>query len=356
MIGHEMFDDAVDAAIDQVRAGASLTDVLAAHPRHAAELRPLVEMSMLAAASAGSTLAPLSRGLAENVTIVRAALERERAAAREQASRPAAPERERVAPSTPWWARRWSMASLSLPAGAVLFFAFAGVGGAAAATVAAKPDIAGTIASIVTPDWAGQVVPEALGGPGDDAPAGVNGQGQEQSPPANGETVHVTLSGVVEEANGGTFTLRADDDTTWNIQIDVNTNIDGAVLEGASATVSGAQTGSQTVHAEDIEAAGGDTPTPRPGNGERPATPPGQANTPNAGAGSDKTPNPPRTGQQTPAAGQTADTGEADDPGDGEDGQGDEGATGEHAPPGGENGALDANGDNTGNGGGPKKP
>jgi hypothetical protein len=355
MIGTETFDDALDHAIDQVRAGASLTDVLAAHPRHASELRPFVETSMQAAASARASIAPLSRGLADNVTIVRAALERERAAARVSANRQPVPERER-APATPWWARRWGVASLSLPAGAVIFFAFAGAGGAAAATVVAKPDIAGSVASIVTPHWAEQIVPEALGGPQDDAPGASNSNGQEQSPPANGETVHVTLSGVVEAANGGSFTLRAEDDSTWNVQVDVNTNIDGAVLEGASATVSGAQTGSQTVHAEDIDATGGATPTPRPGNGERPATPPGQANTPNAGAGSDKTPNPPRTGQQTPAAGQTpADDGAGGQQGDTDD-EGDEGSTGEHAPPGSENGALGANENDAENGGGPKKP
>jgi hypothetical protein len=184
------------------------------------------------------------------------------------------------------------------------------------------------------------------------APRG--GEDGPQSPPENGEIVQVTLSGVVEDAHGGNFILRSGDET-WNVQIDVNTNIDGAVLDGANATVSGAQTGEQTLHAEDIDASGGATPTPKPGNGGPPATPPGQGNTqpeatPNK-PGQNKTPNP---NASSPTPGIQDEQQDQGDDGE-QDEDGDQGAMGEQAPP--DDGSASANeNSNFSNGGGPRKP
>ena len=61
----------------------------------------------------------------------------------------------------PWWGRRLTFATLSLPAG-VFVFAVLGASGAAAATVAATTDLPERVAETVhhvTPDWSHSIIP-----------------------------------------------------------------------------------------------------------------------------------------------------------------------------------------------------
>jgi hypothetical protein len=277
MSWRESFDDAFDAAIDQVRGGRPLADVLAAHPRSARDLQPLLETSMQVVASARMPHS-VPQGLAGNFTIVRAALERERA----MGERVPAPPAEQ----THWWQRRWTLASLSLPAGAVLFLALAGVSGAAAATVAvANSDVAQKVADFVTPDWAEDVVPDALHGgdagdegdgePGNGAVGGEpgrgNGLGAEATKTVNEGQQEITRSGVISDVHGSTFSLTGGDGQ-WKVQYDAKTDITGAIVDGATAVVTGNQTGVQVLHATAIttDAAEDADPAPHePGNGDR---------------------------------------------------------------------------------------
>jgi hypothetical protein len=364
MTPRESFDDALDAAIDQIRGGLPLADVLAAHAGHADALRPLLEMSLRAYASVRTDAPPMSSGLADNFTIVRAALERERmSAARWNGD-------GNASSGSPWWQRRWTIASMSLPAGVFIFAAFAGASGAAAATVAmTNPDVVGKVASVVAPEWAEELVPH-------DGDGNANGQGEGPDsgdhgeagsgvqpttaavgpssdathPPVQGNIEDVTVAGLVDDAHGSTFTLRSGDET-WKVQLDSNTDVSGEIIDGAQATVTGTQTGSQTVHADTVVATEGveTTPTPKPGNGNPPETPPGHG---------DRDQNGNAGGNGNNAGGNGNGNGDA-----GANSTGGDGAGGANAPPGqakktpsptvsAEAGGAQGNGNGNGNAGG----
>jgi hypothetical protein len=382
MNGRESFDDALDAAIDQVRSGWLLADVLAAHPQHVTELRPLLEASQSVNDAANAAIPPMPQGLADNFTIVRAALERERMA---QAQPPVT----QTQPRAPWWQRRWTVASLSMPAAFVLAALFAGAGGAAAATVAvSNTNLGRDVIAAITPDWAGDVVPSALHLGDDDGDNAGNraADNREDAPGINndsGQGAHppITITGVIGDPHGNTFTLSAGDDE-WNVQFDSNTEISGGIVDGANATVTGAETGSQTVHGTQISTdAGAESPVERgpsgdgnngnpPGtdgnNGNGPATdgnngngpgPDANNGNPQPGSGSNNGSAPGvNSSSSTPSRGKPTPTPEAI--ADDEQSASDNGPPGQANSPSGGNGPNENSGMNNagGNGGGPKKP
>jgi len=367
MNGRESFDDALDAAIDQVCDGRPIADVLAAHPQHAHELQRVLETSQFVASSARATAPPVRDALAGNFTIVRAALERERMA------REVTHERRDARPA-PWWQRRWSIASLSLPAAVFVAAMFAGATGAAAGAMAvANTDIGENVLAAVTPDWANDVVPSVLHIGDDDSEDGVApGAADATSESGQGSHPAITITGTIDDPNGNTFTLTSGDDE-WKVQFDATTEISGGIVDGANATVTGAETGAQTLHGTEIstDAASDFTDGRRPGpespaNDQNPVDPPrgSDANNgtpPKDPAGKDNGSPPGENSSGGPA--DLKPTPVASSLGDDE-----EGATGDNGPPGpvggppaspGEN-ANGNSGENSmssdGNGGGPKEP
>ena len=124
----ETFDDALNGAIDALARGQRIRDVLALHPRHAEALHPLLESAMAMQTDSVTSHVPVPSRLGDHYVIVRAAVERAQIA--ERAFMPAA---RAAASGAPWWKRRLTFASLTLPLGAVALIAFAGAGSAAAA-------------------------------------------------------------------------------------------------------------------------------------------------------------------------------------------------------------------------------
>jgi len=318
------FDDALDAAIDAMRSGDTVEAVLARYPRHAAALRPLLETASWA--DPVKEYAPPSPRLGENFSRIDAALGRARWE-RDQGAE------GRRLNRAPWWQRRVALASLSLPAG-VLVFALLGAGGAAAATLAVTTDLPDRVAEkveTITPSWAHGVIP---GGSGDvDGDAAGDTPGSPTASPATSTattaspatgteppaspTAHgpqaVTLAGTVTNIRGSTFELVAEDGT-YKVQIDANTTVNGVLAEGSAATVDGELTGNDRVHATSIEvaaptpgldpppASSAETPGPGdrtpPGQAEETTTPPGQSEgvkTPPGPPEKTKTPGPPAT-------------------------------------------------------------
>jgi len=368
MNGRERFDDALDAAIDAMRGGAPASDVLAAHPLHREELELLLGVVSRAVRADGGVAAPAG---VDSFSRVRAALRSQRMAA---AGLPASGART----NGPWWARRWTLASLTLPAAAFLFVALAGASGVAAATLAVtNPDAAAKAASAVTPEWAQRVLPKSLGGEATEHSSGERGA----TPEAGGEDSgsdrgaggaqggaggqsgqsgqnDVTLSGDVSDVHGNTFVLTTSDGE-WKVQIDAKTEVSGEIVEGATATVEGTTTGPKMLHADGVDASGGD---PEPGRSEgHDKTPPGQGRR-NGPGGSDGTAEPPVDETPSPNNGNGN--------GNGNGGGGSTGPPGlTRTPPGqgngqggasnGANSGAGGNGTpkaNNGNGGGNKKP
>lgn len=367
----ETFDDALDAAIDEIRGGTPLSDVLAAHGRHASELQPLLETSQSLRTFDGG-VHRLPEGLADNFSIVRAALERERMV---QSAAPAS-----APPRPPWWQRRWAVASLSLPGVTVAALAFAGAGGAAAATVAvANSDLGAKVVAAVTPDWAQNVVPSVLqiggnddGDTGTDA-ANVNTPVSSFDDGGQGALPAITVAGVIGNPQGNTFTLTAPG-AEWKVQVDAGTEITGGIVEGANATVTGAQTGEQVLHGTQITTDAAAEPPPDRGpdnNADGTQAPNGpQDNNGNTPGDNGKPPNEPGAGNNGSPVGEnssenrsdtaTPPTSVANGPGNGEPGA--------NGPPGGppapnENASQNSAGANgngsgngNGNGGGSKDP
>ena len=259
------FDDALDAAIDALRAGATREQALAAAGGHAADLAGLLDtVDSLVPAPV-----PAPSRLGDHFAIVRAALERAQMTHSEMI--PAEP-----APSGHWWQKRLGLASLSIPAGlAALMLA----GAAGAAGGVAVSGLGQEIAESVRPGW----VSDRIGSDDHGTPAG-NGSSDNPAAPGSGgvpgsehRPQHISLSGTVSGINGNTFTLTGADGA-WQVQIDAKTVVTGEVLEGATATVEGDITAEKNLHALALTATGG-TPAAPQGKPEDVGTPNGPGDT-----------------------------------------------------------------------------
>lgn len=288
------FDDALDAAIDALQRGRPLDAVIADQGHRGALLRPLLEVADATRRSV--TSAPSSPNLEHNYAIVRAAVERAHMTA-------AAASRERVPQAPSWWRRRLGFASLSLPAGVVALALTAGAVGAAASLVALDPGaVVGELVRPVLPDAITRDEDESATTPpnerGGGAPVDVPG--------ADHQPTDITLEGTVTDVKGNIFTLTAGDDA-YLIQIDANTEIEGEILEGATAAVSGEMTGEKNVHATRVSAQGGTPadPSGKPDGAGQPVEPgrpedPGQQGEP---PGSERPPEaPPAQGEELPGS------------------------------------------------------
>jgi hypothetical protein len=359
MSGRESFDDALDAAIDAMRRGERIDAVLARHPRHAEALRPLLQGAPFGDPAAGLVSAPMSERLADNIAIVRAAVQRAH-----MAPQPLARPVEQ--PRVPWWQRRLTFASLSLPAGVFALAAFAGVSGAAAASVAvSESGIPARVAEFVS-----HPLPFVDSGDGDSKPAasantpdsntpGASAAATAGASPSDNAPTLVTVGGEISDVHGNVFTLTTNDGE-YKVNVDGTTVVSGTIADGASATVTGDVTAEKNLHADsvDVTAAGDATPTApghqnqggqnTPGNDHTPGPPPDVT----PGASSDHTPGPPADhtpgppGDHTPP-GQTTNNGNGNGGvnGNGNGGSGNNGNSGN----------TNGNGNNNG-GGNSKKP
>jgi hypothetical protein len=329
MSARDSFDDALNSAIDALARGEHIDSVLAREPRHAAALRPLLESAPFGGAETVRAEAAMSPRLADNFSIVRAAVQRT-----QMAHAPIAP---RIAPqAAPWWQRRLAFASLSLPAGVVALAAFAGISGAAAASVAVTgSDFPARVAEFVTHPL--PVIGSSHDG--DDravanAPAGAAtaAAGAQSTPPSANAPTLVTVSGTISDAHGNVFTLTAADGE-YKVNTDGTTEITGTIADGATATVTGDATAQKNLHAKRVDAAGAPDATPtEPGNGNGNSNGPQNDATPETTPDpeNDKTPGPQNDRTPGPPDGHTT------------------GPPGVHTPPGGGG----ANGNGNGNGGG----
>ena len=341
MSPRDSFDDALDAAIDALSHGEHIDAVLARQPRHAAALRPLLESAPFGGAETVRAGAAMSPRLADNFSIVRAAVQRA-----QMAQTPSAP---RIAPRTaPWWQRRLAFASLSLPAGVIALAAFAGISGAAAASVAAtNSDFPARVAEFVTHP---PVIGSSHGGehgatatapahtPGAGATVAAAAQTGSPTPPSPNAPTLVTVSGTISEMHGNVFTLTAADGV-YKVNTDGTTEITGTIADGATATVTGDATAQKNLHATRVDASGAPDATPTaPGHGNGNSNGPQNDATPEAptpGDNSDSTPGPGNDRTPGPPEGLTP------------------GPPGDHTPPGG--GGANGNGNGNGNGGGNNK-
>ena len=300
----ETFDDALNAAIDALAGGRGLHETLAQHQRHADALLPLLQAAAAANAHASVISPPMSRRLAGNYPIVRAAVERAQIAADGE------PGAARAAASNArWWQRRITVASLTVPLGAIVLFAGIGVGGAAAAGVATGSDgplssvsqirerVADSVGSVnpfngsasdknaaedvrATRADAAQVSTKtAIASP--QAGAGTNAATQAPAGADATETrtrgeegadgrVPGTITGQIRDVHGNTFKL-ADGATEWHVTIDGNTRVDGTIAEGASASVSGPIAADKNVQASTVVVVSATlVATPSPAEGKTP--------------------------------------------------------------------------------------
>lgn len=255
MNGNTPLDDALDAAIDRLRAGETLDHVLAGLGDRSTEAARLLET---VGALGAIPPVPAPTGLADNYVVVKAALERAQMAD----TAGAAPRH--------WWHRRFSVASLSVPAGVAAAVFALGVTGAAASMLTAG---AGSVVADLLPSWVDDVVPGGKSGdaPGrehnvppanEDNPASPGGD----APGADNRPTFLELVGLVSDVNGNTFTLTTGDGT-WKVNIDANTEVTGEILEGADAEVAGDVTAEKNLHATAVSASGGE-PAVAPGNSD----------------------------------------------------------------------------------------
>jgi hypothetical protein len=299
-IPDESFDDALDAAIDALRNGQPLDAVLVAHPAHAAQLRPLLDVAVEADAAGARVPAPSAR-LASNFAAVRAAIRRARA------ERPAMRE---LPPPRRWWQRRMAVASLSLPASAMLAVVAVGVSGAAAAAVVARPDLPARIAGAVPSGWAGDLVPGPDDSPGV-APQRSNPPAQTTLATDTTATAHamatITVSGVVSDVRDRTFMLGTAE-AAWSVHVDDATHVTGKLERGARATVSGSVAADGAVDARDIRITIPDATSTVTDGKAVSDSPPGDVATPvgqTPGPLADQPPGPPTDQTPGPPAGHT---------------------------------------------------
>jgi uncharacterized membrane protein YgcG len=334
MTTRQTFDAALDEALELVRSGRNVDEVVSAYPQFAGQLRPLLETVI--ALDASAVYQPPTPRLAANFSSVQQALRAARG--------------ELTAPR--WWQRKLTFASLSLPVG-VLAFALFSAGGAAAATVAVTsgvPDImtrvehaapgwthallpghgdeesqSGVVATVTPDDPPSTSAVETPGG----APAWQATTPAEEKPPiVNPGQQPVSLSGVIANVRGNTFELTSES-TAYKVQIDANTIVAGTIAEGATASVEGQSTGDDRVHAVSVSI---DGPPPAqglppqqqpepPGKPETTHTPPGQSEKTKTPPGQGGT-QPPQTTRTPPGQGGTGGPNNGNGGNGGEDGAG----------------------------------
>jgi hypothetical protein len=292
------FDDILDAALDAIQDGSPLDDVLASYPEYAEQLRPLLDTATQLDAEP-AYLAPTAR-LQANFAAVQRELGRVRPAAAASSGQ------------KPWWQRRITFATLSLPAG-VFAFALMSAGGSAAATIVATTGLSSRVSNTVdrvTPSWSHAIIPG-----GDDrgehvapvvtrdpatdpttAPVSTPFAAPSSVPATVAATAiasaaavptapgpqPIAIAGVVANVRGNVFELTVNG-STYVVQIDANTFVEGTIADGASASVDGELTGNDRVHATRVtivDAAETTDPPPQsePGGGANPEqtkTPPG---------------------------------------------------------------------------------
>jgi hypothetical protein len=282
------FDEVLDSAIDAVIAGEPVEAVLARFPAHSAALRPELETAARALHDAGARRLPRSQALADNYTIVRAAVERAQLVER------GAPAEHAPGPRAPWWQRRLTFASLTLPAGAFALLALASVSGAAAASIAATPGLRSAVVNFVASPHVPGLGPSDRDDDGVHAPSGAdNGAAPSGGTGASGtrgdenRPTLVTLSGTIADLHGNVFTLKtADSDVKVNI--DAGTKVQGDLADGATVTVTGDLTAEKNLHADSVEV----NVTAAPVNPDATSTPRGNGGEKTPGPPSDKTTGP----------------------------------------------------------------
>jgi hypothetical protein len=280
------FDDALDRAITAMQEGRPLESVLRDYPAHATSMRPLLEVMSRAQAPLASPR------LQENFTIVRAAVQRAQIA--NGTSSAASPRSQ-----TPWWRKRWALASMTAPAGLIVALLTVGAGGAAAASIAViNPDVTARVVGSVAPSWVESLVHNgddpASPGDGAQGPGDRPGSGPSGAPggPLDGNgPVEVEVAGTVGELRGNVFVLSAPDGD-YKVNIDASSMVDGELADGASATVSGDLTADKNLHADSVTVTAAPAAAPPDDSG------PQNDHTPGAPAGepaADKTPKPTKT-------------------------------------------------------------
>jgi hypothetical protein len=229
------FDDALDASLDAIGRGEEIEGVLAAHPRHAAKLRPLLDATLVARAVG----APEPKRLYANFAAVRSAIRdarviREIKPARQPASLRIGGE------------RRLSFASL------YAFILIASVSSVAGASV---------------PIDAGDVVPSfvqnlVLSGPAESPTADVAPSAPAPMAAATDSTaadsvpsMSITLNGQAGDLSLSGFTL-VSGENSWTVSLDGATAITGELRDGATVTLVGYATGATGIHAQSLVVAG----------------------------------------------------------------------------------------------------
>jgi hypothetical protein len=226
------FEAVLDRAIDAVRRGRPMAEVLAEHPRHAAMLQPLLEAA--AAVRDARPTPPRSHRLVHDYDVLQAAVERARLAAERPVARPVPP------PSAAGIRGRWWRTRL-----AYFMFLFTLAGGGA--TVVAGAGLHDRVADFVIPGSgathhqaaAPQEAPFEVSEPAEPAPAV--------------QATSMSAAGAVSDLNGATFTLR-NGDSAWRVILDGDVAISGTLADGAAAVVSGWALNDGVIHATQVSA------------------------------------------------------------------------------------------------------
>lgn len=281
------FEDALDAAIDAMRAGQTPSRAMGMYGRYAPALAPLLQTA--AAIDAARPSLPAPARLPENYATVRNALRAARGGGSE-----AAGTRDRAG----WMTRRVTFASLSLPVAGIAAVMLAGSGAAAATIAVTQPAIVQRAADVVTPSWVQDKLPGIAPDRGNEdiatpAPGPTNAAGIEGSPESSATTASgdvIDASGIISDSHGNSFTLTSAD-TTWTVVLAPGGSVSGSIEDGRQATVHGRVAG-KTLHADTVSVASGEetpaadgTPQPdenAPGNS---GNAPGHNKTPGTGGG-----------------------------------------------------------------------
>jgi hypothetical protein len=243
------FDTALDRAIDAVRRGRPLDDVLAELPGHAAAMQPLLEVA--AVVRDARPAPPRSDRLIHDYDVLRAAVERARMAAERPTPLPvpaAAP-----AIRSPWWRTRL----------AYFLFLFTLAGGSAT-VVGATTGLHDRFADLVAPGSGGSISHQAPVAPQEGAAFA-----SAAATAAAEESPSVSVAGAVSDMRGNTFTLTNGADV-WHVVLRADATVTGQLADGAGAIVSGASTGRDTILASEVAAwlveapAAGDSPASAP--------------------------------------------------------------------------------------------
>jgi hypothetical protein len=242
----QSFDDALDSALDALRAGERLPDVLVTHAAHAEGLRPLLYAALAARGDAIANPAPAPHRLFENFSVVRDAMRRSPRLVRTTSA----------PPPPAWWQRRLTFASLSLPVGGVALLAFAGIGGAAAAfggedAISAISHVPSQVQHAILGEEESQDS-ELVDATETAAPSKISssGNGPVAEPTLNRPT-DFTAEGTIGEISGNSFDLLTPGGDV-RVTIDGKTFVVGVLATGATATVDGVLTATKNLHAESV--------------------------------------------------------------------------------------------------------